>query len=107
LIEIIIFGSVITLFLIFGFLFRLGRGAFLIAGYNTMPQEERAKINEGALLKTMGNLMFGLSFTMTFWLLSSLLAIEWLLYAGIALFIGLTIGTIIRVNTHKKYKNID
>ena len=36
--------AIITLMLIgFGILFALGKGAFLIAGYNTMSAEERAK----------------------------------------------------------------
>ena len=31
-----------------------GKGAFLIAGYNTMPDSEKAKYNEIALCKFIG-----------------------------------------------------
>ena len=34
-----------------------GRGAWLIAGYNTMPKEERGRYNEKALCRFMGKLM--------------------------------------------------
>lgn len=105
-VEIIIIGSIIGLFLIFGILFYSGKAAFLIAGYNTMSPEEKAKIDEGNLLKTMGKLMFGLAFSMSFWIASSLFQIEWLFYVGLALFLILTITTIIRVNTSSKYRKV-
>lgn len=103
--EILIHASLIILFIILGFIFSNGKGGFLIAGYNTMTEEDKKKINESALLKTMGKLMFALAFIMLFWLFSSLWDIDWLLYIGIVLFLLLVIGTIIRVNTSKKYKN--
>src|SRR5690625_1478086 len=103
-VEIIVVGSIAILFIALGITFLQGKGAFLIAGYNTMSEEEKAKINERMLLQTMGKLMIALAFTMLLWLLSSSLNIDWLFYIGIVIFILLTISTIIRVNTDKKYK---
>lgn len=106
-VEILINGSLIVLFVILGFVFLSGKGGFLIAGYNTMSEEEKKKINEGALLKTMGKLMFALAFIMLFWIFSSIWEIDWLFYVGLVLFLLFVFGTIIRVNTSKKYKNKD
>lgn len=44
-----------------GFLFRAGKGAFLIAGYNTMSPAERAQYDEKKLCKAMGNFMLVLA----------------------------------------------
>ena len=41
-----------------GFLLRSERGAWLIAGYNTMPKAERERYDKRALCRFMGNLMF-------------------------------------------------
>src|SRR5690625_4989731 len=98
-VEIIVVGSIAILFVALGIAFLQGKGAFLIAGYNTMSEEEKAKINERMLLQTMCKLTIALAFTMLLWLLSSSLNIDWLFYIGIVIFILLTISTIIRVNT--------
>ena len=43
---------------IFGLFIKKGKGHMLIAGYNTMPAEEREKIDKRVLSKVIGNLMF-------------------------------------------------
>ena len=44
--------AIITLMLVgLGILFALGKGAFLIAGYNTMSEKEKAKYDEKKLMK--------------------------------------------------------
>ena len=50
--------TVTALFLALGFLFCAGKGAFLIAGYNTMPKEAKEQIDEKKLCKYMSLLMF-------------------------------------------------
>ena len=42
-------GPLVLLFLILGILLWNGKGAFLIAGYNTSSKEEQSKYNEKAL----------------------------------------------------------
>lgn len=44
-----------------GTVFSLGKGAFLIAGYNTAPKREKEKYDEKALCRFMGKLMFALA----------------------------------------------
>lgn len=45
---------IIMLFIFLGTVFISGRGAFLIAGFNTLPQEEQDKYDTVALCKFMG-----------------------------------------------------
>lgn len=52
---------VIGVNVLLGFLFRSGRGAFLIAGYNTKSQAEKAKYDEKKLCRLMGDFMFVLA----------------------------------------------
>ena len=47
---------VLLVLAIFGLVFRAGKGAFLIAGYNTAPKEEKERIDEKKLCKAVGNL---------------------------------------------------
>lgn len=49
--------TVAAAFALLGFLFLSGRGARLVAGYNTLPQQERDRYDERALCRFMGRLM--------------------------------------------------
>ncbi|PID23166.1 hypothetical protein CSV61_01530 [Sporosarcina sp. P3] len=49
-----------------GIMFMNGKGAMIIAGYNTMSPVEKEKYDEVALCKFMGKMMFALSFSMVF-----------------------------------------
>lgn len=46
------------LFIALGLVFMQGRGAFLIAGYNTSSRAEKEKYDERALCRFMGKIMF-------------------------------------------------
>lgn len=94
----------ILLFIIIGVFMISGKGAFLIAGYNTMPKEEKEKYNEKALTTFMGKMMFALAFSMTFWAGSAALDIMWLFWVGLILFIGITFFMLIYMNTSKRFK---
>lgn len=49
-----------ALFILLGIVFLRGKGSFLIAGHNTLPPEEKAKIDEKKLTRFMGKFMFAL-----------------------------------------------
>ena len=57
----IVFLAIAALFLVLGIVFAAGKGANLIAGYNTASPEEKAKAHEKKLLKAMSVLMFVLA----------------------------------------------
>src|SRR5690625_364781 len=103
-IETIVFSVLIILFIVLGNVFHSGRGLSLVARYNTMYEEEKAKINESELLKAMGNMSFGLAFSLMFWVASSLYSRNDLFIVGLVLFLVILFGTIIYVNTSAKFK---
>ena len=55
--AIIIFGVCVIPIFIMGLMIRQGKWLMLLAGYNTMPAEERDKINKRELGKRAGNLL--------------------------------------------------
>ncbi|TFD93693.1 DUF3784 domain-containing protein [Jeotgalibacillus sp. R-1-5s-1] len=81
-----------------------GKGAFLIAGYNTMPKNEKAQYDETAICKFMGKVMFGISFSIFLMGLSELLDQQTLLIIGLILLFGLIIFTLIYSNTKDRFK---
>ncbi len=90
---------VLVVFFIFGIVLSSGRGSFLIAGFNMMPEEEQQKYDEIALCKFMGKISFALCFSLLFFILSTLLDATWpdvvggILMIGICLFaISYTLG---------------
>lgn len=48
---------VVILFLLIGIYMLTGRGSFLIAGYNMLPQEQKQKYNEKRLCRFTGVMM--------------------------------------------------
>jgi len=51
-------------------MFSLGKGSSLIAGFNTLSEEEKEKYDVVALCKFMGKMMFALTFCVALWLIS-------------------------------------
>lgn len=100
----IIMLLVIGLFIVLGLVFINGKGSFLIAGFNTLPREEKEKYDEIALTKFMGKMMFALSFSMVFWAISEAYKIDWLFYVGLFLFIGISIFILVYTNTKNRFK---
>ena len=81
-----------------------GKGAFLIAGYNTMSEEEKAQYDEVAMCKFMSKIMYGICFSIFLWGLSELLQMQILFIIGLVLFMGLIIFALTYLNTGKRFK---
>lgn len=56
-ITLIITGICAVLLLVLGLFIKKGKGLMFLAGYNTMPKEERDKVDKRELSKTAGNLL--------------------------------------------------
>ncbi|MFE3573074.1 DUF3784 domain-containing protein [Lysinibacillus sp. NPDC059133] len=91
-------------FLIFAIVLSQGKGAFLLAGYNTMSDSEKEKYNEKALAKFVGKVMYGYCFCLLLWALNELFKTEWLFIIGLVLFIVLTIFVVVYANTRNRFK---
>ena len=74
----IVLICVIAIFLILAILLLCGKGAFLIAGYNTMTKEEKEKYDSKALCKSTGKLILSLVLCMLFILAADIFNLSYL-----------------------------
>ncbi|MDG5789231.1 DUF3784 domain-containing protein [Evansella sp. AB-P1] len=95
---------IIILFFILAIILYNGKGAFLIAGYNTLPKEEKEKYDTAALAKFMGKSMFVLTFCITLWFLSQLFVVAWLFSLGLVGFIVTILFILIYANTGNRFR---
>ena len=95
---------IIMLFVGLGVIFSKGKGSSLIAGFNTLSAEEKEQYNVTALCKFMGKMMFALSFSMLFWVLSEAYDMNWLFYTGLILFLAIVAFMVMITNTGNRFK---
>ncbi|SDN63531.1 DUF3784 domain-containing protein [Alkalicoccus daliensis] len=93
----------ITFFIIAVFLSK-GKGAFLIAGFNTMSASEKDEYDKTALAKFMGKMMYGISFSLLLWAFSDIFNNQGLFIVGLILFIGIILFAIVYSNTGNRFK---
>ena len=81
-----------------------GRGSVLIAGYNTLPKDEKAKYDKSALSKFMGKILLPLA------ILTALVGIDYLrdlscfwIVWGI-IFVGLLAFAVIYIHISNRFK---
>ena len=99
-----IFLSISALLAVFGIVFSAGKGAGLIAGYNTASAYEKSKTNEKALCRAMAVMMFFMSGSWALVGFGVQFGIAWLKWVGgIGFVLSITLG-LIYVNTSKKMK---
>ncbi|MDR1701948.1 MAG: DUF3784 domain-containing protein [Sporomusaceae bacterium] len=100
----IIFGIVLVPLIIMAIFLLNGKGAFLIAGYNTMSKDEQARYDEQALCHSVGWFIIGISFCMLLVPLGIYFDQLWLIYCGIAFASLLTFGYVFYVNTGNRFR---
>ena len=100
LVEILVIGF----FVILGIILSIGKGSFLIAGFNTMSKEEKEKYDSISLSKFMGKFMFIIAICITLFLLSDIFMLEILFNMGLTLFWISLIFVIIYANTGNRFK---
>ena len=98
----IIYGLLIALFVCFGILFSMGRGGWLIAGWNTMSERERAKYDEKKLMRVMSGGMFALAGAMAVMLAALLLENKPLRIFSYVLFLAVVVVLVVLANTKTK-----
>ena len=99
----IIFGGIVVAFFLLGILFRFGKGAWRIAGYNTASAAEKSRYDEKALCRFMGKMMFAMSGTwcvVTVGLLLDIMAVFWV---GFVLFLAVIFGGVVYANTGNRF----
>lgn len=99
-----IFGLIVLFLVILGVVFLCGKGAFLIAGYNTMSPEEKARWDEKALCKAVGVLMLVCAVFFAVVGLSAVFQNYILLTVSTISFLVVVFAGVVYVNTTKKFK---
>lgn len=103
----ILMGAITSaMLLVLGLILINGKGAFLIAGYNTMSKEEKSKYNQTALCKFMGKIMFCLAGSCSLWILCGVLAMDILFFIGLFIFFAILIFAVVYSNTKNRFKNM-
>lgn len=99
-----VLAGVIILFL--GIIIRVFNASWLIAGYNTASREEKARYDEEALTRFVGNLLVAASIVLLAGGLLPLVAGAPGIVAGIAwlLFMAIIVGAIVYVNTGERFR---
>ena len=90
--------------IIIGIVLCCGKGAFLIAGYNTASPEERAKWDETALCRAVGILLFVMVGCLELLFLGAVLDITALDWGGGILFAVSTVFGLTYINKSKRFK---
>ena len=102
--EILVPLGGVLLFFTMSIIFLQGKGAILIAGYNTMSSEEKTKYDEVALCKATGKLMLAIAFSMVLIFMGELFQLGELIIAGISLMIAIILSGVIYMNTGNRYE---
>ena len=103
-IDLIVYTFMILLFCIPGAVLMRGKGAFLIAGYNTSSPKEKAVYDEKALCRAVGTMMFSLAFCFLVAGIGTYFKLIALVWVGFGLFLPVVIIGLIYINTSKRLK---
>lgn len=93
-----------VLFCVLGIVLVQGKGAFLIAGYNTSSPQEKAVYDEKALCRAVGIMMFSLALCMIIAGFGTFFESTALIWIGYGLFLVAIIVGLIYLNTSKRLK---
>jgi len=95
---------VTAIFVVLGIVFSRGKGAFLIAGYNTSSSEEKEKYDKSVLCKFVGKIMFAMAACLLVIAISDLIDSTIPLWIGLSLFFGVAIFAIVFANTNNRFR---
>lgn len=101
--DLLVHGCVLIMFIVLSAGFLSGRGGFLIAGYNTMPKEERDRFDEKALCRFMGFFMIVLGVSYAFIVLSIYFLPRLFLTISIIVFVLVCFAGVIYANTGNRF----
>jgi len=100
----IIASTIGGLMIILGIVFLTGRGAFLIAGFNTKPNEKQAKYDVPSLCRFIGKVILPMAVLVIAAGIEPLRLISWFWIAWIVVFIWILSFMLIYANTGGRFK---
>ncbi|MFP3894071.1 DUF3784 domain-containing protein [Exiguobacterium indicum] len=90
--------------LVFAIVLSRGKGASLLAGYNTMSESKKETYDEVALCKFMGKIMYGISFSLLLIAFSEISGYSFLFIVGFVLLVFFIIFAGVFTNTKNRFK---
>ncbi|MEI4460857.1 DUF3784 domain-containing protein [Exiguobacterium indicum] len=90
--------------LVFAIVLSRGKGASLLAGYNTMSESKKETYDEVALCKFMGKIMYGISFSLLLIAFSEISGYSFLFVVGFVLLVFFIIFAGVYTNTKNRFK---
>jgi len=97
-------GALGLLFLVMAIFLLRGKGAWLIAGYNTMSKEKRDQYDKAALCKFMGRVLLVIAFVVPGLMTAATFQVWWLTYFLTGLFVAFIVAVLIYANTGERFK---
>ncbi|MBT2757705.1 DUF3784 domain-containing protein [Mesobacillus foraminis] len=91
-------------FFIFASVLSKGKGAFLLSGYNSMPAGTKSEIDEAALCKFIGKIMYGICLSLLLLAISEMMGHQVLLFIGLFLFLSFIVFALVYTNTGNRFK---
>ena len=103
-IVLVISGAVGLLLIGISIAFLSGKASSLLAGYNTMPEDERDRYDEVALGRFVGKIFLPIGILCPGVPVAEMFHISWYKFAFVALALGLIIFAVIYCNTADRFK---
>lgn len=95
---------VTVLCIVLAILFLNVKASFLIAGYNTMSQDEQAKYDIVALSKFLGAMMAAISGSLFLLILGDVFNSNGLFIAGTILLVAISLFTVVHITAGQRFK---
>jgi len=100
----IVYVVILIPMLVFAIVLSRGKGASLLAGYNTMSESKKETYDEVALCKFMGKIMYGISFSLLLIAFSEISGYSFLFVVGFVLLVFFIIFAGVYTNTKNRFK---
>lgn len=102
--ELITLFIITLLFFILSIYLLQGKGGFLIAGYNTMPEDEKKNYDEAALCRAMGKMMMAITVCLLIFMIGPIIDTEWPFVIGSILMVAVIVVGLIYMRGGQRYK---
>ena len=100
----IVYVVILIPMLVFAIVLSRGKGASLLAGYNTMSESKKETYDEVALCKFMGKIRYGISFSLLLIAFSEISGYSFLFVVGFVLLVFFIIFAGVYTNTKNRFK---
>lgn len=96
--------AIAVLFIAFGIVFASGKGAGLIAGYNTASREEKEQTDEKKLLRAVSVFMFVLAGCFIISASGEIFSVKPLIWIGQGMFVAALIAGLVYLNSGNRFR---